>query len=164
MRYTSLLLLTIVVACGSDDISVRQRFLAQSSVSVQFETWVRSLNNQYRDSLALVFHRDTALRVLNIDGTISHGWEEEREKLGEFFESAEMVNLVPDGLEIEVLSKEVVLTIFRHTLDIERSDGQRDPTIRGLGTILWTNDPTDELWKIRVMQLSARLRNEELEW
>jgi hypothetical protein len=163
MRYTSLLLLSIVVACGSEEISVRQRFVAQSSVSVQFDAWVRSLNNQNQDSLALVYHQVPELRILGIDGSVSHGWEEEREKVAEFFASAEMVNFVPDGLEIFVLSYEVVLTTFRHTLDIERTDGQRDPTVRGLGTIVWTHDPIDDLWKIRVLQLSARRRSEGLE-
>ncbi len=163
MRHFGLFILVLVAACGTDDISVRQRFLAQSSVSVQFETWVRSLNNQNQDSLALVYHQVPELRVLGIDGSVSHGWDEERTRLAEFFEAAELVNFVPDGIEIEVLSDEIVLTTFRHTLDIERADGQRDPTVRGLGTIIWTHDVLDDSWKIRVMQLSARLRGEELE-
>jgi hypothetical protein len=103
MRHFGLLLLALVVACGSEELSVRQRFLAQSSVSVQFEAWVRSLNNQNQDSLALVYHQVPELRILGIDGSVSHGWEEERENVAEFFASAEMVNFVPAGLEIFVL-------------------------------------------------------------
>jgi ketosteroid isomerase-like protein len=158
MRYAGLLLLSLIAACSGDDISVRQRFLAQSSVSVQFEGWVRSLNNQNQDSLALVFHQVPELRVLHTDGTVARGRDEVREAQVEFFDSAEMVNFVPDGLEIEVLGDDVVLTTFRYTLDIERTDGTRDPTVRGLGTIVWTNDPADGLWKIRALQLSARRR------
>ena len=163
MRFTTLLLLSLVVACGDGEISVRQRFLAQSNVSVQFEAWARSLNNQDRDSLALLYDHGPELRVLAIDGSISHGWEEESERQLQFFESAAMVNFVPDGLEIEVLTQDLVLTTFRHTLDIERTNGSRDPTIRGLGTILWTRDLSDDTWRIRLMQLSARLSRGDLE-
>ena len=163
MRYFNLLLLTLLVSCAADEMSVRQQFLAQSSVSVQFDVWVRSLNNQDQDSLALVFQQVPELRVLHVDGTVSHGWEEERENQLQFFDSTDMVNFVPDGIEIDVLSDELVLTTFRHTLDIERTGGQRDPTIRGLGTMVWTHDLVDGTWKIRVMQLSARLRSGESE-
>jgi hypothetical protein len=158
-----MLLLITAVACGSGDISVRQRFLAQSSVSVKFNAWVRALNNQNRDSVALFYHHSPELRVLAIDGTISHGWEEESEVQREFFETVELVNFVPGEPEIDVLAKDMVLTTFRHTLDIERANRQRDPTVRGLGSILWTRDPDDDTWKIRLLQLSARPRSGELE-
>ena len=164
MRYTTLLLILITVACGGGEISVRQRFLAQSSVSVHFDAWVRALNNQERDSLALFYHHGPELRVLGIDGTISRGWEEESESQRQFIETAELVNFVPGEPDIEVLAKDMVLTTFRHTLDIERVSGQRDPTVHGLGTILWTQDPGDDSWKIRLLQLSARPRSGELEF
>jgi len=156
MRLTSLLLLTILVACSGGGDSVRQQFLAQASTSVQFDIWVRSLNNQDIDSLALTYHRVPELRVLHSDGAISHGWDVVRERQVEFFESAELVNFVPDGLEIEVLSSEVVLTTFRYTLDSQRVGAERDPTVRGLGSIVWVHDPAADLWKIHLMQLSER--------
>lgn len=156
MRPTSILILSLVVAsCGGGD-SIRQQFLAQSTVSVQLENWVRSLNNQDMDSLTLTFHHLPELRHLHSDGSISHGWEEVREHYDQFFDAAELVNFVPDGLEIDVQSSEVVLTTFRYTLDIQRAGTERDPTIRGLGTMVWTNDSTDELWKIYLLQLSKR--------
>jgi hypothetical protein len=164
MRYATSLLLSLTVACAGGETSVRQRFLAQSTVSVQFDAFVRSLNNQDLDSLSLVFHHDPELRVLGIDGSISRGWEEELETRREFFRSAEMVNFVPDRPEITVLTKDVVLTTFRHTLDIERTDGERDPTVHGVGTIVWTHDEADDTWKIRAMQLAARPRSGELEF
>ena len=163
MRYTALLLIALAAACDDGEISVRQRFLAQSSVSVQFEAWARALNNQDLDSLALVYHHDPELRILGIDGTVSHGWEEEHTRQIAFLDSTELVNFVPSEPEIQLLGKEMVLTIFRHTLDIVHTDGQREPTVRGLGTILWKKDPADDNWKILVMQLAARQRSGELE-
>ena len=161
MRHTGLALITcsLFVACSGGDISVRQRFLAQSSVSVRFDTWVRSFNNKDRDSLALTYHQVPELRVHHADGTVSRGWGEERENQAEFFNNVEVVNFVIDGLEIEVVSDAVVLTTFRHSLDTERSDGQRDATVSGLGTIVWIKDTADDLWKIHTLHLSARQRS-----
>lgn len=162
MRHLGLLVLAFVVACGGREISVRQRFLAQSGVSVQFDTWARAVNNQDEDSLALCYHHGPELRVLNMDGTISRGWNEESERQRDFFSAAERVNFVPGEPEIEVMAKDMVITTFLHTLDIERMNGERDPTVRGVGLILWTRDPNDDTWRIRFVQLSARLSDGEL--
>ena len=155
MRHVNLLLLSLLVACSGGEQSVRQQFLAEANVSVQFDVWVRSINNQDQDSLALVHHQVPELRVLRSDATVSRGWDEEREKWSEFFDSTEIVNFVIDGLEFDVVSNDVVLTTFRYSLDTERSEGQRESTVSGLGNIVWTRDLVDDLWKIQMVHLSA---------
>jgi ketosteroid isomerase-like protein len=159
MRHATLLGLSLLTACSGGELSVRQQFLAQSSVSVQFDTWVRSINNQNQDSLALVYHQVPELRALNTDGTVSRGWDETREYWNEFFDGVEIVNFVTDGHEIEVLSQHVVLMTFRHMLDTERTDGERGSDARGRGTIVWTRDVVDGLWKIHMLHLSERYRS-----
>ena len=160
MRVPSLFLLSLFVACSGEDASVRQRFLAQSGASVRFENWVRCLNNQDRDSVASFYQHVPELRVLQVDGTITRGWEAERESQKAFFDAIGMVNFVPNDLEIDVLSKDLVLTTFRFALDIEAADGQRDPTLSGVGTMVWIKDPADGEWKIRLQQLSSRMRSD----
>ena len=159
MRYATVLFSSLAVACSGGEISVRQQFLAQSGVSVQFDTWVRSINNKNQDSLALLYHQVPELRVLDADGTVSNGWDETRDKWSEFFAGRESVNFVADGLEYDVLNEDVVLVSFRYSLNTERSDGTRDPTLSGLGTIAWINDPLDDLWKIHMQHLSVRYRS-----
>ena len=156
MRHTNLLWVCLLVACSSGETSVRQQFLAQSTASVQFDTWVRAINNQNQDSLAIVYHPVPELRVLNIDGTVSRGWDEVLAYWVEFFAGVETVNFVTDGLEIEVVNEDVVLMTFRHSLDTERLEGERGSTVSGLGTIVWRRDAVDDLWKIHMQHLSAR--------
>ncbi len=158
MRHASLALIAIclLLACSREETSVRQRFLAQSSVSVQFENWTRVFNNMDRDSLALIYHQVPELRVIHSDGSMSRGWTEERDRLSDFFGGVERVNLVTEGLETEVISEDLVLATFRHALAIERVDGQRDPRVSGPGTMVWIKDPADEIWKIHMEHLSAR--------
>ncbi len=161
MRYAGSVLLVacgLIVACSGRDLSVRGQFLAQSNVSVQLETWIRAINNQDRDSVAAVYHQVPELRILNIDGTVSRGWEEERDRQSQFFDDFEIVNFVVDGIEIEVVNDALVLTIFRQTLDAERNTGQRDATVSGLGTIVWIKDTVDDVWKIHTLHMSARQR------
>ena len=159
MRYATVVFLSLAVACSGGEISVRRQFLAQSGVSVQFDTWVRSINNENQDSLALLYHQVPELRVLNADGTVSRGWEETRDKWAEFFEGSGSVNFVADGLEYDVVNGDVVLVSFRYSLNTERSDGTRDPTLSGLGTIAWIHDRVDDLWKIHMQHLSVRYRS-----
>lgn len=158
MRHTSLILIAIclLLACSREDTSVRQRFLAQSSVSVQFENWSRVFNNMDQDSLALIYHQVRELRVVHSDGSMSRGWTEERERLSEFFNAVERLNLVTEGLETEVINKDLVLATFRYDLSVQRVDGQRDPRLSGPGTMVWIKDPADEIWKIHMEHRSAR--------
>ncbi len=156
MRYPGLLLLTLLVACSGDELSVRQQFLAQSSVSVQFDTWVRSINNQNQDSLDLVYRHVPELRALDIDGTVARGWDEARENWIEFFDDMEVVNLVTDVHEIEVLTEDLVLMTFRYSLDTERHDREPGLSVSGRGSMVWSNDAVDDLWKIHLQHLSVR--------
>ena len=156
MRYATLLLTSLLVACSDGELSVRQQFLAQASVSVQFDSWVRSINNRNHDSLALAYEQVPELKVLNIDGTVSRGWDEVSERWIEFFEGVDVVNFVTDVHEIEVLTKDLVLMTFRHSLDTERRDGEPGLSISGRGSIVWLRDVDDDLWKIRLLHLSAR--------
>lgn len=158
MRLASLLLLTLIVGCSEGEMSVRQRFLAQSTVSVQLENWARAVNNQDIDSLALVFENTQELRVLSADGRILQGWEHVRAHYGELFGEAVMVNLVIDAIEIEVHSRDVVLATFRHSLDLEKNDGWREPTESGLGTTVWLNSGEEGSWRLHLLQLSTSQR------
>lgn len=158
MRHATLLPLFLLVACSSGGLSVRQQFLAESGVSVRFDMWVRSINNQDMDSVALMYHHAPELRVLKPDGTVTRGWREEQENWTEFFNDRTMVNFVTEGLEFDVVSDRFVTMMFRHSLDAERVDGNRDPTVSGLGTMVWTKDVVDGLWKIRMLHLSVRAR------
>ena len=160
MRFFSFLLLSLFVSCSGEDASVRQHFLAQSNVSVRFESLVRAVNNRDQDSVALFYQHVPELRVLQMDGSITRGWEAEAESQKVFFESLSMVNFVADAVEIDVLSKDLVLTTFRFSIDIARADGRRDPTTSGNGTIVWIKDPADDEWKIRLQQLSSRMRSD----
>jgi len=158
MRHATLLFLSLLVACSGDELSVRQQFLAQSSVSVQFDTWVRSINNQNQDSLDLVYRHVPEIKALNINGTVSRGWDEARENWIEFFDEMEIVNLVTDVHEIEVLTEDLVLMTFRYSLDTERYDREPGLSVSGRGSMVWTNDAVDNLWKIHLQHLSVRYR------
>jgi len=150
------IVILLVTGCSGDEISPRQLFLAQSSVSVQFENWVRAINNKTMDSLAVLYHQVPELRVIDTDGSIARGWEEQRERLTTFLDSVVRLNFVAEGLEIEVLNKELVLTTFRHSLDSEGADGERTSTLSGRGTMVWIKDEADGVWKIHMQHLSGR--------
>ena len=160
MRLAALLPLLLLTACSGGEMSVRQQFLAQSSTSVQFDTWVRSINNQNLDSLVLVYHQVPELRVLNLDGSISRGWEEASAYWAEFFEEVEIVNLVTDVHEIEVMAEDLVVMTFRYSLDTERNDGEPGAPSSGRGTMVWIRDTVDDFWKIHLQHLSVRNRPE----
>ena len=156
MRHATILALSLLAGCSGAELSVRQQFLAQSSVSVQFDNWVRSINNQNQDSLALVYDQVPELRALNIDGTVSRSWDETSAHWNEFFKTVEVVNLVTDVHEIEVMYEDLVLMTFRYSLDTEANDGEPGSSVSGRGTMVWTKDMVDDLWKIHLQHLSVR--------
>ena len=162
MRHATLLLASLLVACSGGELSVRQQFLAESGASVQFDIWVRSINNQNQDSLGLIYHQVPELRSINVDGKVSRGWDEVAQHWSEFFELARSVNFVTDVHEIEVLTEDLVLMTFRYSLDTERDDGEPGLSVSGRGSMVWSGDVEDDLWKIHTQHLSVRLGSGEV--
>lgn len=156
MRHAILLLLSLLVACSGSEPSVRQQFLAESGASAQFDNWVRAINNQNQDSLGIIYHQVPELKSINVDGTVSRGWEEVSQHWSVFFDAVRIVNFVTDVREIEVLAEDLVLMTFRYSLDTERNDGEPGMSVSGRGSMLWSGDVVDDLWKIHMQHLSVR--------
>ncbi len=66
-------------------------------------------------------------------------------------------NVNTDVHEIEVLTEELVLMTFRYSLDTERDDGEPGFSVSGRGSMVWSGDVEDDLWKIHTQHLSVRL-------
>ncbi len=157
MRRSSVVLAlacAILLAC-SQEITKRQRLVAEQQLEGRLTAWVRHMNNAKLDSLSRMYHRVPELTVVRADGRRSAGWEQEAQVIREFYRRVRYMNFVLQDPRIDVLDMGHAVTIFRHSTDVVDSLGLRAPVAAGQGTILWVRDRRDNLWKIYTQQLSV---------
>jgi len=155
-RLPLVLVFVVLLASCSTEMSLRERSEAEQAVNARLNSWVRAINNAEMDTLLLMHHRVSELTVIMGDGTEANGWEEEEALYRSFFEGVERVNLVMQRADVEILSPELAITTFRHSMDTMPEDEERLPPVAGHGTILWVKDRMDNQWKIHLSHMSYR--------
>ncbi|MEJ2239655.1 MAG: nuclear transport factor 2 family protein [Gemmatimonadales bacterium] len=158
MRRSHLLLTlasVVVVGC-STELSVRARAEVEQAVQAQMDIWVRAMNNMDLDSLLALHNPVPELTVIWADGTVAHGWDEEKELHEQAFQGVDRVNFGVQNVEIQVLSRDIALVIFRHSTDVILADGERGTPTAGFVSMVWTEDPADGEWKILMEHHSVR--------
>ncbi|MFQ5703430.1 MAG: YybH family protein [Gemmatimonadales bacterium] len=153
-RCVSVLACSVVLACSQAGLSLREERVIQQAVEAQLNAWVRAINNREVDSVVSFYDRSPELTVIGADGHVSHGWDEESARLKEMFADLERVNFVKQNPQIEILSADLALTTFRHSLDIVSNGSRRLPS-SGSVTVLWVRDRDDGAWRIHTEHISV---------
>ncbi len=154
-RFLAMLLLVGVIACSEPTLSVRERAVIEQTLEGQLQSWARAWNNGDRDSLAILYVQSPDLTVIWVDGRSRRGWDDEQMAQTSLFNSTERVNLVVQNPTVQVLSPEVALTTFNHSIDVVRLGGRREMVRSGAGTIIWVKDGLDAMWRIQTAHLSV---------
>ncbi len=155
-RLPLVLVFVVVLASCQSEISLRQLSEAERAVNERLNSWVRAINNAEIDTLVLMHHRVSELTVIMGDGSEAHGWDEEEALYRSFFEGVERVNLVMQREDVEIVSTDLAITTFRHSIDIMLPDEERRAPVAGHGTIIWVKDQQDDQWKIHLSHISYR--------
>ncbi len=154
LRSTMLLGLAGVLVAGcSQQLSRQEISVEEQRVRERVTGWARAIGNRDTGELAAFYHQVPEVTVAWMSGTRTRGWDEERDTQRQFFRNIARANLVISDLSIEVLSTSAAVTTFRHSSDIIMTSTDRD-IFSGNGTIVWTKDEADNVWKIHAAQIS----------
>ncbi len=126
---------------------MRERAVEGQAVEERFHAFVRLMNNAKVDSVLAFYNQSPGLRVMWSDGTRAEGYEAAEQAWKDFYSNINYMNFVAQNPEVEVLSKDVALTTFRHSTDVVLAGGQRMPVSSGQGAIVWVKDRANE-WKV----------------
>ena len=154
-RWVLILACSSALACSPPNMSLREQRVIQQAVEGQLDSWVRAINNRESDSILAFYQHSYELTVVWADGQVSHGWDEEEAALKERFGSIERINFVKQNVQVEILSSDLALTIFRHSLDIVSTGGVRQRPASGSVTLLWARNLDDNLWRIHTQHVSV---------
>lgn len=143
----------VVAACGSQQLTQRERAVESQRVQSQLSTWSRLLANRDRDSLGTMYEHSPELSVAWADGVRTRGWDNESRALDQFVDSLNSFNFVIQDPAVEVLSPNVALTTFRYSVDAIHANTARD-VYSGQGTVVWVKDPKTDAWLIHTAELS----------
>jgi ketosteroid isomerase-like protein len=138
--------------------SPARRAHAEQAVRGQVETWTLAVNNRSLDTLGLLYHNGPELSVVTADGRITRGWDEVSAGLGAWAASAPRFNFLVHDIAVDIVSREVAVSAFRTTLDIEIGGTRRE--IPGRGTLVWARDADGEPWRIRAEHQSVQVAGE----
>lgn len=156
MQHKRWLLVSVLVgalACAPQ-MSTRERMLEQQAVDARLTTWVRVMNNASQDSLFAMYHQVPELQVMWPDGKRTTGWDETQQAWTDFYANTDYMNFVAQSPDVQILSPDVAVTSFHHSMDIVRQR-QRLPVSAGYGVVVWVKDASDGLWKIHLSQISV---------
>ncbi len=151
-----LVLLAGVAALGCEsDLTMRERAVEEQVVTERLNAWAKALNNARQDSVAAFYTQSPSLEVLWANGTHDDGWEAAQQSLRDFYNGIQFMNFGLQNLEVDVLTRNVAVSTFRHSTDIVERGGLRRPVTSGQGTVVWVKDPADDLWKIYLQQVAV---------
>ena len=158
MRHTLLLGLACIglAACGTR-MTPQERSVQEGVVRDRVTAWARTFSNRDRDSLASYYEQTSDFTFAWPDGRRTNGWEQESKAQDEFFTNVTQTNLVPQDVQVEVLSPTVAVATFRHSADFIVGGGGGNPTrdyFTGLGTMVWVKPDPKGSWVLNAGQLS----------
>ena len=142
-----------LLGCESPGLSRQQRAVDEETLQNRVTDWTNALNNRAVEDLTGLYLNSPDLSVLWIEGITARGFEEFDQMIKDFFEHASFMNFAVQSPQVDVLTATVAVVTFRHSVDIQWFDNQRD-LWAGHGTLVFTKDPVDERWKIRRQHVS----------
>jgi ketosteroid isomerase-like protein len=135
-------------------MTLQQRAVEQQFVSNRVSQWTTALNNAAQDTLASLYEDSPNLRVVWPDGSAAIGFEENERAIADIYDQWEMVNYGPISPEVHIISAEVAMVTFGHSLDIQFVNSRRQVS-SGHTTLVFVKDAADGLWKIRRQHMSV---------
>ena len=145
-----------LLGCESPGLSRQQRAVEEQTVQNRVTDWTNALNNRAVEELTVLYVNSPDLSVLWIEGITARGFEEFDQMIKDFFEHSSFMNFSMQSPEVDVLTATVAVVTFRHSVDIQWLDNQRD-LWGGHGTLVFIKDPVDEGWKIRRQHVSLNV-------
>ncbi len=142
-----------LLGCESPGLSRQQRAVEEESVQNRVTEWMNALNNRVLEDLTGLYVNSQDLSVVWIEGNTARGFEQFDLTMQDFFGRSRFMNFAVQSPEVDVLTATVAVVTFRHSVDIQWLDTQRD-LWAGHGTLVFTKDPVDERWKIRRQHVS----------
>ncbi len=155
LRASLLVALTCIVAigCASSDMPPRERAVQEQVVGDRIQSWSRIFNNRDRDSLETFYEDNMQVTLATPAGDRYQGWDQVSQSLQNFYQSITRVNLVLQDVAVDVITRDVAVTTFRHSTDIILVSTDRD-LYSGQGTLVWVRDAASDTWRIRVQIMS----------
>ena len=142
-----------ILGCESPGLSRQQRAVEEQTVQNRVTEWTNALNNRAVEDLMGLYLNSPDLSVLWIEGNTARGFDEFDKMIQNFYMNSSFMNFAVQSPEVDVLTATVAVVTFRHSVDIQWFDNQRD-LWGGHGTLVLTKDPVDERWKIRRQHVS----------
>ena len=142
-----------LLGCESPGLSRQQRAVEEETVQNRVTDWTNALNNRAVEDLTGLYLNSPDLSVLWIEGITARGFEEFDQMIKDFFEHSSFMNFAVQSPDVDVLTATVAVVTFRHSVDIQWLDNQRD-LWGGHGTLVFIKDPVDERWRIRRQHVS----------
>ena len=142
-----------LLGCESPGLSRQQRAVEEQTVQNRVTEWTNALNNRAVEDLMGLYLNSPDLSVLWIEGNTAKGFDEFDQMIQNFYMNSSFMNFAVQSPEVDVLTATVAVVAFRHSVDIQWLDTQRD-LWAGHGTLVFTKDPVDERWKIRRQHVS----------
>lgn len=156
MRRSTLVLMAAcaaLIAC-SQDLTDRERMVETRRLEGRLDSWVAHMNNAKVDSVLTMYDSSNTLILVGLDDRTAVGLDQVSQNLRDFFGKISFMNFVDQDPKIDVLSKSVAITVFRHSTDIVLANRTRVPVQTGPGSMVWVRAPgTASLWKIHTQHV-----------
>lgn len=159
MQRSTLLVLACAapLACGPQELTNRERLVQAELIEAGLNTWVRHMNNGKRDSVVAMYDSSAALVVVGLDNQRALGFEEASRLVNDFFDRISFMNFVLQDPKIDIVSRNVAVTVFRHSTDIVLANRSRIPLQAGPGSIVWVRRRDGAPWMIRTQHIAITL-------
>ena len=143
----------VAIGCTSSELPPQDRAVQEQALGDRVQSWSRIFNNRDRDSLATFYEDNMQVTMVMPTGDRYQGWDEVSAALRDFYRSIARVNLVLQDVRVDVITRDVAVTAFRHSTDIILASTDRD-LYSGQGVLVWVRDKETDMWKIRVQIMS----------
>lgn len=156
MRWSKLLPLALalaLVACAPRQLTQQERAVEEQLINGRLQLWEQAMNTLKPDSMGMLYQQSPGFSEAWPDGKMSRGWDQEEQALADFTRRTTAFNFDVQDPVIDILTPQVAVITFRHASDVADSVSGR-ALYSGLGTMVWVKDPSDQLWKIRTLQIS----------
>ncbi len=140
--------------CESPELTRQQRAVAELAVRNLVTDFTTAMNNEALEELEELYVTSDDLSVLWIEGNTARGFEEFHETMQDFYGRTRFLNFSVQSPQVDVLTGNVAVVTFRHSVDIQWFDTRRD-VWAGHGTLVLTKDPVDGRWRIRRQHVSV---------
>lgn len=153
-RLTVFVASVAVLGCAGSTLTPQQRAVEEQFVGDRMTEWTTALNNREIENLNALYHNDPGLSVIWPSGRRAIGFEDQERAVQDMYNLAQYMNFVTQSPETDILTPGWAVTTYRYSLDVRYFDTRRE-LWSGFGTLLWTKDATDGLWRIHLQHLSV---------